>query len=382
MKILVALTYYRPHVSGLTIYVQRLAHALVERGHGVTILTSQYDGALKRTEEMDGVKVLRAPVAFRVSKGVIMPTIGLMATAQVRQHDVLSLHLPQLDAAGIALRGRFFNKPTTVTYHSDLMLPPGILNGLAEWVVNIANRATGALADRVIAYTEDFATHSPYLSRYLSKVEVIPPPVEVETISESQISAFRHRTQLNGGPVIGMAARLASEKGVEYLLQALPQVRTEFPDAQVLFAGQYENVLGEAAYAHRLEPLLKREGSRWNFLGTLGAAEMAAFFHTCDVTVLPSLNNTETFGLVQIESMICGTPSIASNLPGVRQPVRLTGMGKVVPIGDADQLADALIDVLKHPDRYRGDPEEIRKKFSPRNAAERYERMFQELLAA
>jgi glycosyltransferase involved in cell wall biosynthesis len=57
-------------------------------------------------------------------------------------------------------------------------------------------------------------------------------------------------------------------------------------------------------------------------------------------------------------------------------------MGKVVPIGDADQLADALIDVLKHPDRYRGDPEEIRKKFSPRNAAERYERMFQELLAA
>jgi glycosyltransferase involved in cell wall biosynthesis len=338
MKILVALTYYRPHVSGLTIYVQRLSHALVERGHEVTIMTSQYDRMLPRQEVLDGVKILRAPVAFRVSKGVIMPTIGLMATAQARKHDVLSLHLPQLDAAGIALRGRLFNKPTTVTYHSDLLLPPGVMNRLAGWVVEVANRATGALADRVIAYTEDFATHSPYLSRYLSKVEVIPPPVEVAQIPEREIQAFRDRHVTDGGPVIGMAARLASEKGVEYLLEALPRVRQEFPKAQVLFAGQHENVLGEASYAKRLKPLLEREGDRWKFLGTLDSAAMAAFFHTCDVTVLPSLNNTETFGLVQIESMMCGTPSIASNLPGVRQPVTITGMGKVVPIGDATQL--------------------------------------------
>ena len=69
MRILFALTYYRPHVSGLTIYVQRLAEALAARGHVVTVLTSHYDPGLPREEWIDGVRVVRAPVLFRISKG-------------------------------------------------------------------------------------------------------------------------------------------------------------------------------------------------------------------------------------------------------------------------------------------------------------------------
>jgi hypothetical protein len=68
---------------------------------------------------------------------------------------------------------------------------------------------------------------------------------------------------------------------------------------------------------------------------------MPAFFAACDVVVVPSLNSTETFGLVQVEAMLCGTPSIASDLPGVRRPPRMTGMGEVVPIGDSSALAEA-----------------------------------------
>ena len=106
MRILFALTYYRPHVSGLTIYVERLAREMARRGHSVTVLTSQYETDLPREETVDGVHVIRAPVLLRISKGVIMPTFGLLATRLVRQHDVVSLHLPQFDAAGVALRGR------------------------------------------------------------------------------------------------------------------------------------------------------------------------------------------------------------------------------------------------------------------------------------
>ncbi|MBM2851387.1 MAG: hypothetical protein HW418_4329 [Anaerolineales bacterium] len=73
MKILVALTYYRPHVSGLTIYVERLSRALAARGHQVTVLTSQYDRALPLRAELHGVQIVRVPVLMRVSKGVIMP---------------------------------------------------------------------------------------------------------------------------------------------------------------------------------------------------------------------------------------------------------------------------------------------------------------------
>ncbi len=67
MKILFVLTYYRPHVSGLTIYVDRLARAMVERGHQVTVLTSQYQRDLQREEVVDGVRILRVPVLMRIA---------------------------------------------------------------------------------------------------------------------------------------------------------------------------------------------------------------------------------------------------------------------------------------------------------------------------
>lgn len=381
MRLLCALTYYRPYTSGLTIYVQRLATALARRGHQVTVLTSQYDPSLPREELMDGVRVVRAPVAARVSKGVIMPSFGLLATRLALSHDAMSLHLPQFDAPGLALRGRLLRQPVVLTYHSDLQLPPGGINRVANRVVDAANLAAGALATRVVAYTQDFADHSPYLRRFRKKITVIPPPVEVAPAAAADVEAFQARWNLHG-PVIGMAARLAAEKGVEVLLNALPQILAAHPTARVLFAGPHENVLGEEAYARRLAPLFARFRDHWTFLGTLGPSEMAAFFPNLDVLVVPSLNSTETFGLVQVEAMLCGTPSVASALPGVRQPVLQTGMGEVVPIGDSGALAAAILRILADRPRYVRPAAEVIEKFSTEKTAALYEALFQDLGAA
>jgi glycosyltransferase involved in cell wall biosynthesis len=380
MRILFVLTYYRPHVSGLTIYVERLARELARRGHAVTVLTSQYEKQLPRQETVDGVHVVRAPVLLRVSKGVIMPTFGLLATQLVRQHDVISLHLPQFDAAGVALRGRLLKKPTTLTYHCDLRLPPSLFNRVVNQVVHVMNDLAGRLADTVVAYTQDFADHSPFLTRFAHKVRVIPPPVEVPATTPDAVQAFAERFNLDSHRVIGFVARLATEKGVEILLHALPRVLEVYPQTRVLFAGQYQNVLGEEAYARRLEPLLRQHADRWDFLGVLSSEELAAFYPNCDLVVLPSLNSTETFGLVQVEAMLCGTPSIASNLPGVRQPVIQTGMGRVVPIGDAEGLAEAIIEVLRDRSAYVRPRQEIAGRFSTARTADGYEALFEELL--
>src|SRR5512136_2108046 len=136
MNILLALTYYRPHTSGLTIYAERLARGLAARGHQVTVLTSQFDPRLPRIERLDGVRVVRAPVLLRVSKGVIMPTFGYLANRFTLWADVLSLHLPQFDAAGLALRGRLAGKPTALTFHCDLQLPGGIFNRVVNTVID------------------------------------------------------------------------------------------------------------------------------------------------------------------------------------------------------------------------------------------------------
>lgn len=381
MKILMALTYYRPHISGLTIYVQRLAEALTDLGHSVTVLTSQYDSDLPASENMDGVSIERIPVAFRLSKGVIMPRFGLEASRLVRSHEVLSLHLPQFDAAGLAFRGRVTNRPTVLTYHCDLQLPTGLINRAANIAVGMANRIAAMFANRIVAYTDDYAENSPFLSRYLDKVRVIPPPVEVPPIEEHELTKFRERHAVGPGPIIGMASRLAAEKGVEILLQAMPRILERYPEAQVLFAGQHLDVLGEADYAARLAPLLGQFDSHWTFLGVLRPHEMAAFFKACDVTVLPSLNSTEGFGLVQIESMICGTPVVASNLPGVRQPVLTTGMGKISSIGDSQELAEGILSVLENPGAFQRDSKGIQAQFRPQQTAAAYAQLFEELLA-
>jgi len=378
MKILAALTYYRPHVSGLTIYVERLCRALAGRGHAVTVLTSHYEPSLPYEEMMDGVRVVRAPVLARVSKGVIMPTLGFLATKYMRQTDVLSLHLPQLDASGIATRAKIFNKPSILTYHSDLLLPPSPVNQIAGAVVNASNHAAAKLCDVISAYTEDFAKNSPYLSQYLHKVRVIAPPVEIPAPDESDVRVFVEKYGLHGKTVIGIAGRLAAEKGVEYLLEALSSLSEKYPNVTVVHAGPHE-AIGESAYLRKLEPLLEKYKDRYVHVGTLNAKGMAAFFRVCHITTLPSINSTETFGLVQIESMLCGTPVVASNLPGVRQPTAMTGMGRTVPICDSAALAEAILEVLDNRDRYIRPRQAIAETFSPVVVAEKYESLFEEL---
>jgi glycosyltransferase involved in cell wall biosynthesis len=381
LRILVVLTYYRPHTSGLTIYVERLAKALADRGHQVTVLTSRYDPNLAGEEIRDGVRIVRAPVLFRVSKGVIMPTFGFLAWKLALENDVIHLHLPQFDAAGVALRGRLLRKPTVISYHSDLLLPPSPFNRFVNQIVHRMNHLAAVFAHQIVAYTQDFADHSPFLREYKGKVRVILPPVELPEISAEKIVAFRDHNNLAGSrPVIGMATRFAAEKGVEVLLEALPQVLERYPKTLVLFAGQYQDVMQEEEYLRRLMPSIQKyqDGGHWKFLGVLNPHEMAAFYPNLDVLTVPSLNSTETFGLVQIEAMMNGVPTVASNLPGVRQPVQMTGMGEVVPIGDAPALGRAFLEIFSHPERYKGVPAQVAQTFDPQTNAAAYEALYQE----
>ena len=383
MKILTVLTYYRPHTSGLTIYAERLARAFVKRGHQVTVMTTQFDPSLLLEETIDGVKIIRVPVAARISKGVIAPTFGLVATKLVARHDVVQMHLPQFDAPGVALRGRLFGKPAVLTYHCDLLLPPGFFNRFVNAVVDFQNHMAGMLSNHIVTYTQDYADHSPYLSRYASKLTPILPPVELPDPLPGAVEAFARGHHVDERrPVIGMAARFAAEKGVEVLLDALPMILKKYPKAQVLFAGTYQNVMGEQAYSDRLVPRIREYEIKghWTFLGNLDPVEIAAFYPNLDVLTVPSLNSTEAFGLVQIEAMMNGVPCVPSALPGVRQPVTMHGMGCVAKIGDSADLAACILDVLDQPDKYQGDIESIRKAYNPASIAAEYEKLFERLM--
>jgi len=377
MRILLGLTYYRPYVSGLTIYVERLGNALAERGHQVTILTSHYESNLAREEFVDGIRIIRVPVAARVSKGVIMPTLGYWATKLTRENDVLSLHLPQFDAAGIALRGRMFKRPTILTYHCDLQLPPGPFNKIVDETVYAANFSAAQLADKIVAYTQDYANHSRLLRRFAGKIEIIPPPVVMPEPEPAAVEVFRSAHDLHGKRVLGYAARFAAEKGVEVLIDGMPELLKRYPNLKVLFAGPYRNVLGEEEYWHRLAPRIEALGDHWEFVGTLSGEQLSPFYASLDSLLVTSVNSTESFGLVQVEAMLCGTPVVASNLPGVRQPVTMTGMGEVVAIGSTPALVDGIDCVLADRERYIRPRLEIEALFDLQVTVRKYEELFE-----
>ena len=184
MRILTALTYYRPHYSGLTIYAERLARALSRRGHRVTVLTSRYDPQLPSREVINGLDILRLKVGARLSKGVIMPSIPYWATRLVKQADIVHLHVPQLDAALIATISLLLRKPVVLTYHCDLHLPAGFVHSVANQASHLANHIAARSSDVIVTNTMDYAVNSPFLGRYLGKIRIVPPPVELASIEE------------------------------------------------------------------------------------------------------------------------------------------------------------------------------------------------------
>jgi glycosyltransferase involved in cell wall biosynthesis len=213
-------------------------------------------------------------------------------------------------------------------------------------------------------------------------LEVINPPVVVPFVEPEEVARFKAEHNPEGqSPVIGMAARFATEKGVEVLLKAAPEIIRKYPRAVIWFAGPYENILGEEQYFKRLKPqidVLQKEG-HWKFLGLLSSQVMAAFYPNLDMLVIPSLNSTESFGLVQIEAMMNGVPAIASNLPGVRQPVLRHQMGRVIPIGDAQALAQAVIELAGKKKSYADKKDQIRALYSPNAIAQQYEELFKRI---
>ena len=140
-----------------------MARGLAERGHQVTVLTSQYERDLPEHEVDDaGVAIVRVPVWRRVNKGVVMPRLGRTAERLIREHDVVNAHLPQFDSPGLALRSRRHRTPVVLTYHCDVKLAPSPFNAVANAAVNAANHLGARWCDAIVTYTQDYADHSPY----------------------------------------------------------------------------------------------------------------------------------------------------------------------------------------------------------------------------
>lgn len=369
VKILFSISYYHPYISGLTLAAARWAEALVKKGETVTVLTMQHDKSLTKRRSIHGVRIERVPWLIQISKGFLSVDWPIRTWRQVGRHNVVVIHLPQVEGIVVAICAKLQGKRIISVYHCEPELPSGFIPGVIQSIMEVSHFFTLLLSDKVATYTKDYADHSTVLrlwKQYTKRdiVAVIPPiapPKENTGLTRSFAKRIGH-----SDVTIGVAARLAAEKGIEHVIEALPLLKRKLPRKRIILviAGPMDPV-GEGAYKTKIMALVGRFARQVIFLGSIAPTDMGSFYRCIDVLVLPSVNRTEAFGMVQVEAMYMGVPVVASNLPGVRVPVQKTGMGLVVPPGDSARLAEAIHTIMLDKHRYTSAKKPISTLFSP-----------------
>jgi glycosyltransferase involved in cell wall biosynthesis/SAM-dependent methyltransferase len=376
VKILVVVTYYHPHWTGLTSHAVRVSEGLAARGHEVTVLTTRHASALPSRETRHGVHVVRLRPVARLSRGMLAPGFPLAAARRVRASDVVQIHTPLPEALLVAVLCRALARPLLMTHHGDVVMPPGHGNQAVERAADRLLSATARRADALTSYSRDYAEHSPVLAPFLHKVTPISPPVEIPEPVATASAAWRAELGLTDRPVVGVAGRWVREKGFDRLLKAMPRVRERLPGAHLVFAGE-TNVVYETTYT-RDRPLIEAQKEHVTLLGLVRDPQtMADFYGMCDVLALPS--RTDMFATVQVEALLCGTPVVATDIPGARVVVGETGCGLLVAPGDPGALATGLVSVLRDRARYRPSRPVIRRTFDPGAALDAYEGLLESL---
>jgi glycosyltransferase involved in cell wall biosynthesis len=177
---------------------------------------------------------------------------------------------------------------------------------------------------------------------------VIYDAPDPERFSPERAGRFRGGAGIpETAPLVGVAGRLDTWKGIDVLLDAWPKVKDAQPDAQLVIAGGV--VQGKERYAADLERRA-RTLPDVHWLGEVDEAAVAELLADLDVLAAPS-TEPEPFGLVAVEALMSATPVVGTDDGGLREIARHATEGAVtlVPRRDPDALADALGRVLAAP---------------------------------
>jgi glycosyltransferase involved in cell wall biosynthesis len=323
--------YYPPTTGGIEQHMRLLCTSLA-RAVDVAVLVPSRS---RRTvdEQIDGVHVVRVPEFGRYASAPLCPT----APWRLRRlrPDIVHVHFPNpMGDLTYLLSG--VRAPLVVSYHADIIKQRRYLPLYRPVIDRLLGRA-----HCIIAASDEYATSSPYLSRFREKTRIVPYGVDASSYAlrdgeRADVDRARSESAL---PLVVFVGALRYYKGVDVLIRAMTSV-----DGRAVVVGR-----GSVAALQALRDDLG-VATRVAFMGEVSASRLRVLLHAADVVVLPSIDRCEAFGIALLEAMACGKPIVSTDLPsGLRVVNQHEVNGLRVPPGDHAALAAALNRLLKDP---------------------------------
>lgn len=352
--------------GGVQEHITATQAELNKRGHEAVIITPQprkYKGdAPKGTLFIGGSADFKSPMHTVVQISVTASAEKIDAVLEQEKFDVLHIHEPWVPIVSRQLLSR--SQAVNIgTFHARL--PDTRVSKTIERVITPYTKSILKYIDCFTAVSDPAAQ---YL-RQLSKVDVHLIPNGIDLTKYKPDASAKYDK-----PTIFYIGRLEKRKGVKYLIKAFKLLQQKMPDAQLLIGGTGPD-------KEKLETLVKeQEISNVQFLGYLEDAEKIRLMQKADVFCSPALYG-ESFGIVLLEAMACGTPVVAGANPGYQTVLKGTGEIGIVNSKDASDFARRLEIFLTNQDfktMWQAWAKTYVKQFDYRHIVDQYEALYKD----
>ena len=339
--------------GGMNVYMQETARELGRRGHTVDIYTRVHQPEHRQLIELgQNVRLIH----LEAGDDEEMPKIAIYSyiqrfacgiesfrKAQHLHYDLIHSHYWLSGLAGKQLHA-WWDIPHMVMFHTLGAVKNSINIGEDEPELRIeGEREVVGSCERIVAATErEKQDLVQYYGAAPSKIAIIPCGVNLDLFHPIDKEIARKRLGLNHEKVILCVGRIDPLKGLDQLLKALTHLNgNEAPALMVVGGDQHSQ--NEVQGLQRMVRELHVE-DQVSFVGSVAQERLPLFYSAADICVIPSYY--ESFGMVALESLSCGTPIVATDVGGMRRIIRGGEAGRIVEDNSPHQLASKISDLL------------------------------------
>ena len=342
--------------GGMSVYIRSLAQGLGQQGIQVDVFSRRHDVKDPYIVEMgEGARLIHVeagpPEAEKTDIAEYLPTfianVKSFVSAENTQYDLIHSHYWLSGPAGIEL-ARTWDKPHVATFHTLAEVKRQARSGLEDPAERSSiERWVAAETDAIVVsdgHERDFLARLYGASP--EKVAVVPGGVDIDLFHPRSKEEARARLGLNGDKVILCVGRLDPLKGIDLALGSAALLEDREHVKVVLVGGDLE----KDPEFQRLTDLAEALGisDRVRFEGAVPHDELPWYYSAADLLMVPSYY--ESFGLVALEAMACGTPVVAARVGGLPSIVRDGETGYLVPWHCPEPFAERLEVLLAHDD--------------------------------